>query len=227
MNFIRLFEPLLSSFGIIVESSCCHCGQTQSTLFSFFRKQAQKQWLCSNCQLNDCFAESEDFYDQGAAATNTRYFTTLQKPIQKPSFFCDVCIQNQNMILQLMSSYLPDEDDPDYAYLLSNVSEYKASLESRYPPVCNACQPLVSNYLSLLAKNYPAPKVTSAVDSRSPRFSKAKSSMLKPFVAFVIAATIHEMFDLHLIIGFSWIACWLHFQHLVSPPILIVRHLLI
>lgn len=78
------------------------------------------------------------------------YFATLAKRTKLSSF-----IFYQTTCLRMM--YVPfsrgakrtwthrisTSQDPNYATLLEKYPAYKVSLEARYPPVCNSCQPVV------------------------------------------------------------------------------------
>lgn len=53
--------------------------------------------------------------------------------------FCRTCQTNQTLHLNLLSNYLPPEDDPNYQTLLAQLPQYQASLDVRYPLVCSDC----------------------------------------------------------------------------------------
>lgn len=53
--------------------------------------------------------------------------------------FCRTCLTNQTLYVNLLSNYLPSEDDPNYESLLAQLPQYKASLDARYPLVCPNC----------------------------------------------------------------------------------------
>jgi Ima1 N-terminal domain len=55
------------------------------------------------------------------------------------SLFCRTCQTNQTLYINLLSNYLPDEKDPTYQSLLSQLPDYQTSLDARYPPVCADC----------------------------------------------------------------------------------------
>jgi len=57
--------------------------------------------------------------------------------------FCDTCLRNQALHTHLLSEYLPDEDDAEYAKFLAAYDDYRIELEDRYPQVCSACLPRV------------------------------------------------------------------------------------
>ena len=57
------------------------------------------------------------------------------------SVFCPTCVKNQTIVHEILSSYLPDEDSPDYERYLNSYSAHQEELEQRYPPVCASCAP--------------------------------------------------------------------------------------
>ncbi|KAF9229116.1 hypothetical protein BS17DRAFT_798739 [Gyrodon lividus] len=59
--------------------------------------------------------------------------------------FCHTCQTNQMLLVNLMSSYLPHPQHPDYAKRLEQLSAYRESLHVRYPPVCENCFPAVED----------------------------------------------------------------------------------
>ncbi|KAF8578730.1 hypothetical protein K439DRAFT_1416900 [Ramaria rubella] len=61
--------------------------------------------------------------------------------------FCHTCLTNQTLLMNLLSNYLPPPDDPTYEDREAELPAYKASLQTRYPPVCNDCQPSVDEDL--------------------------------------------------------------------------------
>ncbi|KAJ3550294.1 hypothetical protein NMY22_g569 [Coprinellus aureogranulatus] len=57
--------------------------------------------------------------------------------------FCRNCRTNQQLLIGLLANYLPAQDTPEYEQRLRDYPRYKATIEARYPPVCEACQPAV------------------------------------------------------------------------------------
>jgi hypothetical protein len=67
--------------------------------------------------------------------------------VHTPRVFCRTCQTNQTLYLNLLSNYLPDDDDPSYEQLLAQLPEYKESLAIRYPLVCAGCSGNVEEQL--------------------------------------------------------------------------------
>ncbi|KAF8349745.1 Ima1 N-terminal domain-containing protein [Amanita rubescens] len=63
--------------------------------------------------------------------------------IYSRGLFCHTCQTNQMLLVNLLSSYLPSPDSPDYHRRLEKLPEYKESLHARYPPVCDSCLPAI------------------------------------------------------------------------------------
>ncbi|PVF94500.1 hypothetical protein CPB86DRAFT_788989 [Serendipita vermifera] len=63
------------------------------------------------------------------------------------SIFCHECTVNQTLVTNMLANYLPLPSDPNYEALLATLPEYRASLETRYPIVCERCAPLVEEKL--------------------------------------------------------------------------------
>ncbi|KAJ2111322.1 hypothetical protein IW146_005436 [Coemansia sp. RSA 922] len=71
---------------------------------------------------------------------------------QRVQVFCSTCQRNQELVCQILSAYLPDEDDPEYSYRVENAEDYARSLKRRYPLVCRACQSKVDDKLQQQAQ---------------------------------------------------------------------------
>ncbi|KAJ2853047.1 hypothetical protein J3B02_003309 [Coemansia erecta] len=71
---------------------------------------------------------------------------------KKIRVFCDGCQRNQELVRQILSSYLPDEDDPEFNDRLGNAENYANQLRRRYPLVCGSCQRRVDERLQQQAQ---------------------------------------------------------------------------
>ncbi|EAU92703.1 hypothetical protein CC1G_01748 [Coprinopsis cinerea okayama7 len=63
--------------------------------------------------------------------------------LHRPGPFCHTCQLNQQVIVNLLSTYLPPPEHPEYKQRVKNLPQYKESLYTRYPPLCEACRPAV------------------------------------------------------------------------------------
>ncbi|KAG9048226.1 hypothetical protein FS837_000482 [Tulasnella sp. UAMH 9824] len=61
--------------------------------------------------------------------------------------FCQTCLTNQTLQMNLLANYLPPASDPAYKQLLEQLPAYKESLNLRYPPLCSSCAPAVEEVL--------------------------------------------------------------------------------
>lgn len=62
--------------------------------------------------------------------------------------FCHTCQTNQVLTLNMLSDYVPSEDDPEYQQRLDRLPEYQASIAARYPAVCSNCAPRVQEKIT-------------------------------------------------------------------------------
>ncbi|KAJ1960119.1 hypothetical protein GGI12_003976 [Dipsacomyces acuminosporus] len=69
-----------------------------------------------------------------------------------PNVFCDTCQRNQELVRQILSEYLPDEDENEYAFRVGRLDEYEQSVRRRYPVVCRSCQSKVDERLQRQAQ---------------------------------------------------------------------------
>jgi hypothetical protein len=66
--------------------------------------------------------------------------------VQASDIFCSTCINNQNIFVQALANYFPDDiDDPKYAEYEAQFPTWKAEMEKRYPQVCATCAPQANN----------------------------------------------------------------------------------
>lgn len=69
---------------------------------------------------------------------------------QDQTFFCPQCRRHQSLQLYLLGAYYDNtqDDSAEDQVLQHRLQEYKASLDSRYPTLCAACAPAVSQELA-------------------------------------------------------------------------------
>ncbi|KZV93772.1 hypothetical protein EXIGLDRAFT_767754 [Exidia glandulosa HHB12029] len=149
-------------------ASCFYCLSVQNPA-----PRDPTAFKCTECATWNRFSRSgEILSDEPAmhdASLNTVNFARRGSPSKTSlpssfatSVFCRACQTNQTLLLNLLSNYLPDSEDPTYAAMLEQFPAYKESLHQRYPPVCRNCQANVDDELQ--KKNYMAR--TSALGSR-------------------------------------------------------------
>lgn len=106
-----------------------------------------------------------DGSDQVAKPSSSHLPTT-----SAASPFCHICQTNQTLIMNMLANYLPDEQvsphptylsrphvhqllieliyqDPTYRILYNELPNYLEGVHTRYPPVCENCQPAVDEAL--------------------------------------------------------------------------------
>ncbi|KAG0019764.1 hypothetical protein BGZ80_005305 [Entomortierella chlamydospora] len=89
------------------------------------------------------------------ATANTRSLKNRKRPSSgvsnKPvenDFFCEICNGHQRVVYQLLSNYIPDEEDENYDAYYENADTYKRQLEERYPMACAKCMEKVQKELA-------------------------------------------------------------------------------
>jgi hypothetical protein len=99
-----------------------------------------------HCGSRNLFDENGTILDQsGVAGSEVRYGysanngNAVEANLFKNSVFCDICVNNQNVVLSILQSR--DEEEEELTTL-------KEDLEKRYPPVCKDCEPNVQHFLS-------------------------------------------------------------------------------
>ncbi|KAG5438968.1 hypothetical protein PCANB_002298 [Pneumocystis canis] len=116
-----------------------------------------KEWICPKCQEKNYLDDKGNIIDvpshivNAKNHSNIRYTTSSSKSIES-SPFCQTCIKNHSFIVNVLASYLPPEDDPDYRVYLFALPSYRAFLEEQYPMVCDLCSSRVQEHLA--RKNY-------------------------------------------------------------------------
>ncbi|KAF9193795.1 hypothetical protein BGZ50_007088 [Haplosporangium sp. Z 11] len=66
--------------------------------------------------------------------------------------FCEMCNGHQRVVYQLLSNYIPDEEDENYDAYYKNADTYRRQLEERYPLACADCLDKVQK--ALAQQNY-------------------------------------------------------------------------
>ncbi|KAI9598382.1 Ima1 N-terminal domain-containing protein [Syncephalis fuscata] len=62
--------------------------------------------------------------------------------------FCNGCLSNHNMVLQLLATYKPDESNPNFKDYDTAIEMYRIKVEERYPSLCKECAPRVENRIA-------------------------------------------------------------------------------
>ncbi|CAD6969254.1 unnamed protein product [Tilletia controversa] len=119
-------------------------------------------WLCSACQCyNRTHAHEQGGMTSWEPAMNQPSMNEgsfARRGVPPPSAlmtqqqqdlhpFCHTCLTNQALLMNMLANYLPHEEDPTYQTALSSLPTYRASLLTRYPPVCEGCTPAVQTRL--------------------------------------------------------------------------------
>ncbi|ORY57623.1 hypothetical protein LY90DRAFT_252913 [Neocallimastix californiae] len=130
---------------------CFYCGK-KKTFQKYLKDSPNEQnwynWFCEECnswnkrdrngEIIESYPEMYLEKDENKNLHNNRVNDSEQKPV-----FCSNCLQNQKLIVQLLASYDPGNDE---LYDLT-INEYRKSLESRYPIICSKCAKNANNEL--------------------------------------------------------------------------------
>ncbi|KAH7032297.1 Ima1 N-terminal domain-containing protein [Linnemannia elongata] len=152
-----LMRPIRVECWSCLRPSWLHRGQRDAT---------PHDWTCLNCQTHqrrdkDGNIESvpemfdstlnEDISERIARSRTSRNRARHNGSTPSDSqddVFCDKCSSNQRVIYQLLSNYIPDEDDENYEAFFENADAYRRQVEERYPLVCSDCLDRVQQRLS-------------------------------------------------------------------------------
>ncbi|KAI4098884.1 MAG: hypothetical protein L6R37_006247 [Teloschistes peruensis] len=63
------------------------------------------------------------------------------------SLFCQRCLQNQHIVHQALSGYLPSQDHPEYFEYERGLPGYRRTMEERFPQVCVKCAPAIERQI--------------------------------------------------------------------------------
>ncbi|KXN83863.1 Integral inner nuclear membrane protein ima1 [Leucoagaricus sp. SymC.cos] len=91
--------------------------------------------------MHDEALNKQSFLKRGNSSLRIDRFPTSYGP----GPFCHTCQTNQMLIVNLLSSYLPPPESSDYAQRAEMLPDYRESLHTRYPPVCENCRPAVED----------------------------------------------------------------------------------
>ncbi|KAF2652465.1 hypothetical protein K491DRAFT_781044 [Lophiostoma macrostomum CBS 122681] len=109
-----------------------------------------RTWFCAHCEAMNHLDERGEITDPPAQADSPAHrvqYASARAPFAMappaaPAFqLCDVCLRNQEIVRNKMALYIPDPSDPDYKEYEANAEDHKLEMQTRYPPVCDNCQP--------------------------------------------------------------------------------------
>ncbi|KAH6568767.1 hypothetical protein BASA62_005266 [Batrachochytrium salamandrivorans] len=178
------------------------------------------QWLCPACGSVNSYDPSGDIVGPegvtgSSANTNNAPFLSriqqnsmLRRAYPSKPVFCDMCIQNQQLVADILRDYDPLENE--YAVFVGiqedweeSYLSYKASLESRYPIVCNICAPHVRSCIESTTKNVPSEPTAfvqdQSCDANTPSMNRGPFPRLNLIIGLV--ATSAFIFFLYRIIA--------------------------
>ncbi|KAK5134271.1 hypothetical protein LTR08_006815 [Meristemomyces frigidus] len=135
----------------------CHfCGSRSPHT----RSSGIPEFLCATCEAVNFLDSKGDITDTPASiAAQSQQRAPEARPAfktfthdlpeslyhQQNTAFCETCIKNQQIYLQTLSSYLPDEDHPEYQKYEDGLPRFTQDLGERYPQICAKCAPRAQN----------------------------------------------------------------------------------
>ena len=131
----------------------CHfCGARSS----YSKGRGIIDFRCAKCEARNFLDGKDNITDtpvsvaaQDSQRASRNKFATATQDVedatrahQRQQVFCKTCLNNQQIYNEMLSNYLPDEDDPRYAQFERDLPRFVQDLEKRYPQICKACAPL-------------------------------------------------------------------------------------
>ncbi|KAF9389463.1 hypothetical protein CPB97_011307 [Podila verticillata] len=109
--------------------------------------------------------------------THSRLSRSLSgKNTQQSEVFCEKCNGHQRVVYQLLSNYIPGEDDDSYQDYYDNADTYRRQLEERYPLACSQCLDKVQRALSKQNYKFKSNILNTALSkSRGDRISRTRT----------------------------------------------------
>ncbi|KAJ2308346.1 hypothetical protein IWW55_000492 [Coemansia sp. RSA 2706] len=139
-----------SILGAGTAVTCWFCNEKTRLPRSPSDCDTKHNWHCDHCQNQNVRDRNGNIVDSHPDMYRESPIPArAQLPEHEPTqqLFCSSCQRNQELICQILSAYLPDEDDPEYQDRYEHAEEYEQSLKRRYPVVCRSCQVKVDQRL--------------------------------------------------------------------------------
>ncbi|KAI7816739.1 Ima1 N-terminal domain-containing protein [Gamsiella multidivaricata] len=163
-------------------------------------------WTCPNClthQKRDkdgTIVPVPEMFDstlnEDVSARISRSLKSRRRPSagnphssSQGNFFCEMCNGHQRIVYQLLSNYIPDEEDENYETYYGNADTYRRQLEERYPLACANCLDKV--HKELAQQNY---RIKSSLLNST--LSKSRGDHIRPTRKYPSLPW--------LLTGFSW-----------------------
>ncbi|KAL1302103.1 hypothetical protein AAFC00_002538 [Neodothiora populina] len=126
---------------------CFYCGSRSA----YAKDGKTRQFTCASCDATNHLDQKGEITDPPTTPCKrqTQVYAHARAKSASPithsddNLFCNTCIKNQYFLTQLLSEYLPSEDDAEYEKYEREYPAYRKDLERRYPQVCHQCAPRV------------------------------------------------------------------------------------
>ncbi|KAJ2794386.1 hypothetical protein H4R20_006243, partial [Coemansia guatemalensis] len=144
-------------FGGRATVTCWFCNEKTKLPRSRTDRDTKRDWHCHNCDNQNTFDVQGNLVDTKSEMYREspiirRAGLPVHETERSNPLFCSSCQRNQELVCQILSAYLPDEDDPEYQDRFERADEYAQLLKRRYPMVCRACQIKVDERLRTQAQ---------------------------------------------------------------------------
>ncbi|KAK7207173.1 Ima1 N-terminal domain-containing protein [Myxozyma melibiosi] len=144
----------------VAKRLCFFCNQYCSAGLTFRPAIRGYEWKCENCEALNVIDENGEIMDYvpeqipGESVVFTRRSPSSNNSFSANQPFCSQCLLNHRIVAEAMANFLPSESDPRYEDYARRAPAYKAELETRYPPYCDACHQKVVDQIK--ENNYKA-----------------------------------------------------------------------
>ncbi|KAJ2463071.1 hypothetical protein GGI02_005319, partial [Coemansia sp. RSA 2322] len=159
--------------------TCWFCNEsTQLAASAAAGSDSRLDWHCTKCDNQNTLDGNGNQVDSRAEMYQESPLPRRQRVggVAREQVFCTTCQRNQELVCQILSAYLPDEEDPEYTQRVRHAEDYARSLRRRYPLVCRACQAKVDDRLQRQAQWMCRRELASALQ-RSERARKHAPNM--------------------------------------------------
>lgn len=131
----------------------CHfCGARSQ----YSKSSGIPEFQCSSCEAVNFLDRKGNIVDTPASvAVQSQHQNAEPRPTfqtftqelpetlnhQQNQAFCKTCLHNQQVYMETLTNYLPDEDHPEYQKFEDALPQFKKNLDERYPQICKKCAP--------------------------------------------------------------------------------------
>ncbi|KAF9917350.1 hypothetical protein BX616_001293 [Lobosporangium transversale] len=129
------------------------------------KNESPSDWTCPHCKTHQCrdkdgnIVPVPEMFDESLNEDVTKRISYSLKnrriagdndirQTSRNDIFCEMCSGHQRVVYQLLSNYIPDEEDENYEAYYDSAETYRRQLEERYPLACVRCLDKVQKELA-------------------------------------------------------------------------------